>query len=217
MILMGAMMFTGSMNRITGYMTSIAAEGNAPVEDTEASVDINNSKASSDIDNVEGTTESTGIFESENDRRQEYTDALDFTLSDQYVNVHAISDYNDKIICLNFWATWCPPCKAELPYIQELYEEYSADEDPDVVILGVTFPGLSNEQDIDGVKDFLTKNGYTFPVLLDDNASLMVPYYINSFPTTFIILPGGKVLGYIPGGMTKDIMQDVIEQAKGLI
>ena len=53
-------------------------------------------------------------------------------------------------------------------------------------------------------------------MLLDEDASLMVLYYINSFPTTFIILPGGKVLGYIPGGMTREIMQDVIEQAKEL-
>lgn len=217
MILMGAMMFSGSMNRITGYMTTIAAESNATIEDNEVPADVNNSETPDYIDKTEESTESTGNSGSENDTKQEYTDAPDFSLSDQYGNIHALSDYNDKIIFLNFWATWCPPCRAELPYIQELYEEYSTDEDSDVVILGVTFPGLGNEQDIDGVKDFLTKNGYTFPVLLDENASLMVPYYINSFPTTFIILPGGKVLGYIPGGMTKDIMQDVIEQAKGLI
>lgn len=198
-------------------MTTIAAESNATIEDNEVPADVNNSETPDDIDKTEESTESTGNSGSENDTKQEYTDAPDFSLSDQYGNIHALSDYNDKIIFLNFWATWCPPCRAELPYIQELYEEYSTDEDSDVVILGVTFPGLGNEQDIDGVKDFLTKNGYTFPVLLDENASLMVPYYINSFPTTFIILPGGKVLGYIPGGMTKDIMQDVIEQAKGLI
>lgn len=198
-------------------MTTIAAESNATIEDNEVPADVNNSETLDDIDKTEESTEGTGNSESENDTKQEYTDAPDFSLSDQYGNIHALSDYNDKIIFLNFWATWCPPCRAELPYIQELYEEYSTDEDSDVVILGVTFPGLGNEQDIDGVKDFLTKNGYTFPVLLDENASLMVPYYINSFPTTFIILPGGKVLGYIPGGMTKDIMQDVIEQAKGLI
>lgn len=192
MILMGAMMFSGSMNRITGYMTTIAAESNATIEDNEVPADVNNSETPDDIDKTEESTEGTGNSGSENDTKQEYTDAPDFSLSDQYGNIHALSDYNDKIIFLNFWATWCPPCRAELPYIQELYEEYSTDEDSDVVILGVTFPGLGNEQDIDGVKDFLTKNGYTFPVLLDENASLMVPYYINSFPHHIYHLAGWK-------------------------
>ena len=207
MLLMGAMMFTGSMNRITGYMSSVVVESNESIDDSK------NPDDSSDYDD---STVSTDISESEKDNVQDYVDAPDFILLDQYGNSHSLSDYNDKIIFLNFWATWCPPCKAELPYIQELFEENSINEDPDVIILGVTFPGLGNEKDADGVKDFLTANGYTFPVLFDENATLMIPYYINSFPTTFIILPGGKVLGYIPGGMTKEIMQNVIEQAKEL-
>ena len=137
-----------------------------------------------------------------------------FSLIDQYGETHTLSDYKGKIVFLNFWATWCPPCKAELPYIQELYEEYQAMEDPDVVFLGVTFPSYGNEQDVAGITAFLEENGYTFPVLMDTEASLLQPYYISAFPTTFIIDTDGNVLGYVPGGMTKDIMESVIAQAR---
>ena len=125
-----------------------------------------------------------------------------------------LSDYRGKVVFLNFWATWCPPCREELPYIQELYEEYQAMEDPDVIFLGVTFPGYGSEKDVEGVTAFLEENGYSFPVLMDTEVSLAQPYYITAFPTTFLIDPDGNVLGYVPGGMTKDIMEDVIAQAK---
>ncbi|MCR5774068.1 MAG: TlpA family protein disulfide reductase, partial [Lachnospiraceae bacterium] len=119
-----------------------------------------------------------------------------------------------KIVFLNFWATWCPHCSDELPYIQELYEEYSSDEASDVAILGVTFPGGGQELDKEGIKEYISEGGYTFPVLMDEEYTLAAPYYITSYPTTYIISPEGKVLGYIPGAMTKDIMLDVIDQAR---
>ena len=50
--------------------------------------------------------------------------SIDFTLKDQYKNVHTLSEYEGKIVFLNFWATWCPPCKAEMPHIEEIYKEY---------------------------------------------------------------------------------------------
>ncbi|MBO4680143.1 MAG: redoxin domain-containing protein [Lachnospiraceae bacterium] len=152
--------------------------------------------------------------ESVEEETNETMAAPGFSLIDQYGETHTLSDYKGRIVFLNFWATWCPPCKAELPYIQELYEEYQAMEDPDVVFLGVTFPSYGNEQDVAGITAFLEENGYTFPVLMDTEASLLQPYYISAFPTTFIIDTGGNVLGYVPGGMTKDIMESVIAQAR---
>ena len=66
---------------------------------------------------------------------------IDFTLYDQYGKEHTLSEYKGKTIFLNFWATWCPPCREEMPYIDELYEEYNKNQD-DVVILGVASPNL---------------------------------------------------------------------------
>ena len=100
-----------------------------------------------------------------------------------------------------------------MPYIQELYEKYSQ-PDSDVAILGVAFPNMGKETSIDGISKFLEENGYTYPVVMDEGATLQLPYYITAYPTTFIINPEGYVLGYIPGSMTKEIMEDVIDQAR---
>ncbi len=146
----------------------------------------------------------------------EYVPAPKFALTDQYGTSHNLSDYRGKILFLNFWATWCPPCRAELPYIQELYEEYQEAGDESVAFVGCTFPESGQETDIEGIKEFLDNNGYSFPVLFDESGALAQSYYITAFPTTFIINPDGDVLGYIPGSMTKEIMEDVIAQAKEL-
>ncbi len=156
-----------------------------------------------------GATEESQTGSSE----QELVAAPEFTLTDQYGVTHSLSDYRGRIVFLNFWGTWCPPCRAEMPDIQELYEEYSENEGSEMVILSVAFPGQSGETDVEGIKSFLDENGYSYPVLMDEEASLQYAYYITSFPTTFIINAEGYVLGYIPGSMTKDVMEDVIDQA----
>lgn len=81
---------------------------------------------------------------------REVIPAYDFTLTDQYGNTHTLSDYKGKIVMLQFFATWCTYCKAELPSVQELYEELP----DDLVILVVNQPG-GRETDKQGVIDFL--------------------------------------------------------------
>ena len=99
-----------------------------------------------------------------------------------------------------------------MPDIQELYEESMQDPESGPVILGVAFPGYGNEKDEEGIKAFLQENGYTYPTVMDTDASLMYKYYITAFPTTFMIDRDGNVFGYVPGSMSKDIMEDIIRQ-----
>ena len=138
--------------------------------------------------------------------------AVDFTLTDQYGNTHTLSDYKGSVVFLNFWATWCPPCRAEMPDIQKLYEEYEAAEDDSVVILGVAAPGLGGEKDIAGITEFLSDNGYTYPVVMDETGDLFMQYYVFSYPTTYMIDREGNVFGYLTGSMPESTMRDVIEQ-----
>ncbi|CEO33446.1 cytochrome c biogenesis protein/redoxin [Paraclostridium sordellii] len=145
--------------------------------------------------------------------KEEKTKALDFTLYDQYGKEHKLSDYKGKTIFLNLWATWCPPCRDEMPYIEELYKEYNKNTD-EVIILGVASPNLGQEGDSKHVKDFLKQEGYTFPVLLDEGGSLVYQYGISSFPSTFIIDKDGYITQYVPGGMDKDTMKYLINSAK---
>lgn len=142
--------------------------------------------------------------------------APDFTLLDQYGGTHTLSDYIGKTVFLNFWATWCPPCRAEMPYIQELYAEYGYNEE-DVIFLGVAVPNYGSEGDVAYISDFLAENGYTFPVVMDETAATTMNYYIQSYPTTFMIAPDGSAFGYVPGSLTKDIMVNIIEQTQGKI
>ncbi len=191
MILMGLMMFTGKMNSITGYLTNVTQEQQASKEE--------NQKENAEKEQKEET-------------KTEMPDILPMELKDQYGNIHNLADYKGKVIFLNFWATWCPPCRAEMPEIQKLYEEYNAKENSDVVILGIAAPLYGREKNLEGIKSFLEENGYSYPVLMDETGEFFTQYGITSFPTTFMITKEGKVFGYVQGQLTEDIMRDIITQ-----
>lgn len=209
MILMGAMMFTGKMNAITGYLSDVQTaqqEGKEAKESEEQ-----NDKNTSD-DQKAGSSQKSKADDSSQKQNDELADAIDFELKDQNGIVHKLSDYKGKTIFLNFWATWCPPCRAEMPDIQKLYESYQAEENPEVVILGVAGPNYGQEKSEDEVKQFLKDNGYSYPVLMDIGGDLFTQYGISSFPTTFMITKEGKIFGYISGQLSEEIMQNIIEQ-----
>lgn len=151
--------------------------------------------------------------EEEEEMVEEVVIAPDFTLVDQYGETHTLSEYKGKTVFLNFWATWCPPCKKEMPYIEALYHEYGENKE-DVIILGVAMPNLGKEQSKEEIVKFLEKNNYTFPVVFDEGYEAIYSYGISAFPTTFMINPEGNVEGYIPGGLTKDMMIYLIENTR---
>lgn len=144
---------------------------------------------------------------SEEDKKIE---ALDFTLYDQYGKEHKLSDYRGKKVFLNFWATWCPPCRAEMPHIEDLYKEYEKNS-KDVIILGVASPNVGKEGDQQYIEDFLKENNYTFPVVFDDGGMLSYQYGFSSLPSTLIIDEDGYITKYIPGAMNKSTMKSLIE------
>ena len=145
-----------------------------------------------------------------NKKNEEKIKAIDFTLYDQYGKEHKLSDYKGKVVFLNFWATWCPPCKEEMPYIENLYKEYNENND-DVVILGIASPNLGGEGSKEYIKGFLKENNFTFPVLFDNNGAQIYQYGINAFPSTFIVDKDGYISQYIPGAMDKKTMKQLIE------
>ena len=161
----------------------------------------------------EGTEAVPGEAESETEA--EVYSAPDFTLTDQYGTVHTLSDYRGKVVFLNFWATWCPPCRAEMPDIQKLYEEFEEEGREDTVFLSIAFPGLGNEKDVEGITAFLEENGYTYPALLDEKYNTMTDYYITAYPTTFMIDREGNIYGYVTGSISEEIMRDIIAQTMG--
>lgn len=185
MIFMGILMLTGKMNAVSGALSSTETQ--------------------------EEATEAESEEEEEAAEKVKTIPAIDFTLKDQYGNTHTLSDYKGKTVFLNFWATWCSPCRAEMPDIQKLYEEFQQEEE-DIVILGVAAPNLGREKSEEGIKGFLEENGYTYPVVMDTEAEAFQAYGINSFPTTFMIDKDGNVFGYIPGQLSEETMRDIIRQ-----
>lgn len=137
--------------------------------------------------------------------------APDFTLTDQYGETHTLSDYQGQTVFLNFWATWCGPCKMEMPDIQALYEEWDENAG-DLVVLGVAGPGIGQEGSAEDIAAFLEENGYTYPVVMDDTGMLFYQYGISAYPTTFMIDPEGNVFGYVQGAVSREIMDDIVEQ-----
>lgn len=202
LILMGLMMYTGSMNSVTGYLSKLGG-GQQIVEENSGTQAENQSQAGDSSQEAE-----------QGDIPDDALPAVDFELVDQYGETHKLDDYKGKVVFFNFWATWCPPCRQEMPHIQKLYEEFSADPDCDVQILAIAGPGVGSEQDIKGVTEFLKENGYTFPVLMDVNYELFSAYGIQSIPTTFMIDKAGYVYGYVNGAMTEDIMRSIIDQTR---
>ena len=216
MILMGVLMFTGKMNDITGYLSSVQT-GTEQETETDRTEDGENAQSDVNAEENAGADQS-GVEEtqeSEDEAEQQKTPAplADLELTDQFGNTHTLSDYKGKVIFLNFWATWCGPCRNEMPDIQKLYDEYSAQgEDAEVVILGIAGPGIGQEKSAEEIADFMTENGYTYPVLMDTSGEMFTQYGISAIPTTFMIDKDGNVYGYVPGQMTEDIMRSIIDQ-----
>lgn len=197
MILMGVLMFTGKMNAFTGYLSG----------DTNANLESQEETEKESEDASEDKEENK-----EEESKETVVPAIDFTLKDQFGNEHTLSDYKGKTVFLNFWATWCGPCRSEMPDIQKLYETYETEGDNAVIILGVAAPGLGQEKDEAGIKAFLDENGYTYPTLMDTTGDLFSEYGISSFPTTFMIDREGNVFGYVSGALNEDMMKNIIEQ-----
>ena len=215
MILMGVLMFTGKMNDITGYLSTTqesVSQENGSEEKKEEENAGDDSGAQNDGAESQGSSEDQESAEQDSGD-QSKTAAYDFELTDQYGESHRLSDYKGKVIFLNFWGTWCPPCRAEMPDIQKLYEEYAAQgEDAEVVILGAAAPGMGQEGTEEEITQFMRENGYTYPVLMDTDWEMFTWYGITSFPTTFMIDRDGNIFGYVPGQMTEEIMRSIIDQ-----
>ena len=204
MILMGLLMFTGKMNDITGYLSS------ASQSSTGTDADASDSGKEDPADGEGGGDAADSDDGADADQTVR---AYEFEMEDQFGNVHRLDDYKGKVIFLNFWATWCGPCRNEMPEIQMLYKEYAAQgENAEVAVIGVAGPGMGGEGSREEITAFMEENGYTYPVLMDETGEMFSYYGISAFPTTFMIDRDGNVYGYVSGQLTEDIMRSIIDQ-----
>lgn len=128
--------------------------------------------------------------------------AIDFTLTDLEDTTHSLSDYRGKTVLVNFFASWCSPCKHEMPFLNEVYSEY---KDKDVVVLGVN---LTEGDELEDVEALLSANDIAFPVLLDKKSKATDAYRVRSIPFSFIVDPEGVIVNAQLGTFMKK--QDLV-------
>jgi len=179
-ILIGVSVFT-----VNAYNAS-GSKANTSVEDTDQNDTTQNNASTKTIEINPNVTE-----------------AIDFTLKDLDGKELKLSDLKGKKVFLNFWATWCPPCKAEMPEIEKLYQET---KDTDLVIVAVEIG-----EPLDTVKSFIDSNKYSFKVLLDSDQSVASNYNITSIPTSFFIDEEGNIVSKRVGAMNIDEMKEYIK------
>ncbi|MCI9293560.1 MAG: redoxin domain-containing protein [Erysipelotrichaceae bacterium] len=138
--------------------------------------------------------------------------APQFALQNQYGETVPLSDFEGKVVYVNFWATWCTICVDELDAIQALYDKYK--DSDDVAVITLVYPDSPKETDMEGIQAFLKERNLTFPVLFDTSGEAFMNYGISAFPTSFLIDRDQSIYGQLSGGVSLETMEDVIRQTK---
>jgi thiol-disulfide isomerase/thioredoxin len=152
-----------------------------------------------DASDSKDNTDSTETAKTEN---SEKVAAPDFKLKDLSGKEVSLSDFKGKRVFVNFWATWCPPCKAEMPELEKLYQETKTS---DLVIIAVDLG-----EDKATVQKFIEKNKYNFQVLLDTNNEAASLYGIRSIPTSYFIDKDGYIVNGKIGAMNLEEMRSYV-------
>lgn len=154
----------------------------------------NQSQESSDSSNGEESNTGAGEEQSANP-------APDFAVTDKNGNEHKLSDYIGKPIVLNFWASWCGPCKSEMPDFDEVYKEYQGA----IEFLMVNLTDGSRET-VKTASDYISDKGYSFPVYFDTMSEAAMTYRVYSVPTTYFIDENGNLIAQAQGAIDKETL-----------
>jgi thiol-disulfide isomerase/thioredoxin len=128
--------------------------------------------------------------------------APDFALTDTEGNTVTLSQLKGKIVILDFWATWCGPCKASFPAMQVLVDKYKNNPEVKILFVNVRETGASDQEKLDKAKKYIASKNYTFQVLMDYKSMTYAPYEIVGIPTKCIIDKNGMIRYKIVGAET---------------
>lgn len=131
-------------------------------------------------------------------------EATDFTLPTLDNQEQSLTAARGKVVILNFWASWCEPCKTEMPHFQTYYEQHQKD----VEILAVNF---TKKDQVNHVKKFVEQHELTFPILLDETGETSMMYGAFALPTTIIIDRQGQIAHEILGPLDETLLAEYIE------
>lgn len=154
-----------------------------------------------------------GVFWPQTALQQDSTDqgikAADFTLTDvsgKQVNLAQLLEANEVVI-LNFWATWCPPCRVEIPELIAFQSKYAQ--------RGVQLIGVNLQEKAAAVQSFAKENDMNFPILLDTSGQVAEEYEVTAIPSTFILDKQGKIIDQVVGAVRQGDLEAIVEKLLG--
>lgn len=149
------------------------------------------------------TEEGTGEKEAEKENSEENTSAApDFTVENAEGEKVTLSSFEGKPVILNFWASWCSPCKTEMPDFQAAYDTYG--EDIQFMMVNMTDGARETRQ---SGEDFIKEQGFTFPVFYDVDLEAAYAYYVTSIPTTYFIDAEGNIVAAGRGMLDSEALE----------
>jgi len=132
--------------------------------------------------------------------------APDFTLLTSGGDELSLSDLRGTPVLVNFWATWCPPCRAEIPALEQTYRQFGGD----VLVLGIDV-----QENPDRVATFIQQNDMTYPVVIDESAEIAKIYQVRAFPTSYLIDERGVVLQVYNGPVNQPLLVNTFNDLMG--
>jgi peroxiredoxin len=132
--------------------------------------------------------------------------APDFELTTLAGKKVKLSDYKGQKVILNFWATWCPPCKAEMPHMQKYYEKNADKENVEILAVNLT----SMDEGRNAVQNFVDGYELTFPIPMDVDGDVGGEYRAFTIPTTYMIDTNGQIQHKIVGPMNEEMMGEMV-------
>ncbi|EGQ27193.1 peroxiredoxin family protein [Sporosarcina newyorkensis] len=139
---------------------------------------------------------------------EQYSPAPDFTLETLAGETVTLSELKGKKVILNFWATWCPPCKAEMPHMESFYSKLTDEDQVELIAVNVT---ESEKLGISEVENFVKSYKLSFPIPLDKTAEVTRMYGVFSMPTTFMIDTKGRIAQKVIGPLDEKTLNELVD------
>jgi|GEM_PF-502084 len=175
------------------------------IEDSEDEENTADESADTEADSEGEETEASDDRKAEDaEEEEELMEAPRFTVSDVEGNAVSLSDLKGKPVVLNVWASWCGPCKNEMPEFEKMYKQYG--EDVEFMMVNLTISDTKEDADA-----LIAEEGYTFPVYYDDEGLVQINYYISSIPSTFFINSEGLIAANAMGSISASSLEKGIK------
>ncbi len=132
--------------------------------------------------------------------------STDFTVYDSEGNTVTLHEFEGKPVVLNFWASWCGPCKDEMPHFEDMYNKYG--DEVEFLMVNLT----TGRETIETATEYISDGGYTFPIYFDSDVDAAVKYSVTGIPTTYFIYPDKTVMGYYESSISAELLEQYISQ-----